>query len=79
MQLFVTFSEELDLKSFTRAREPAWNEWMNEKFASNKTQTSNQQVKVYFLSEIAESDDINDVKDLKISALLQESILSVLG
>ena len=52
---------------------------MNEKFASNKTQTSNQQVKVYFLSEIAESGDINDVKDLKISALLQESILRVLG
>ena len=42
--LFVKFSsEELDLKSFIRAREPAWNEWKNENlgFTWNKVQTSN--------------------------------------
>ena len=42
-------------------------------------QTSNQQVKVYFLSKFAESDDIIDIKDLKISTLLQKSIFIVLG
>ena len=53
--------------------------WMNEKFTLSKMQTSNQEVKVYFLSNFAESDDINDIKDLKISTLLQESIFMVLG
>ena len=52
---------------------------MNEKFTLSKMQTSNQEVKVYFLSNFAESDDINDIKDLKISTLLQESIFMVLG
>ena len=51
---------------------------MNEKFTSNKMQTSNQQVKVYFLSKFAESDDINDIKDLKILTLLQKIIFMVL-
>ena len=44
MQLFVIFfPEELDLKSFIRAWELAWNEWMNEnlQFTLNKMQTSN--------------------------------------
>ena len=41
-------------------------------------QTSNQQVKVYFLSKFTESDDINDIKDLKILTLLQKIILMVL-
>ena len=41
-------------------------------------QTSNQQVKVYFLSKFAGGDDINDIKDLKISTLLQKIIFVVL-
>ena len=41
-------------------------------------QTSSQQIKVYFLRKFAESDDINDIKDLKISTLLQKIIFMVL-
>ena len=55
MQLFVIFSsEELDLKSFIRAWEPAWSEWMNEYLwnTSNKMQTNNYQVKVYFWANL---------------------------
>ena len=53
MQLLVIFLEELDFKSFIRAWEPAWNEWLNEKSTSSKMQTSNHKVKIYFLSEFA--------------------------
>ena len=75
MQLFVIFSsEELDLKSFIRAWEPAWNEWINENLwlTSNKMQTSNYQVKVYFLSKFAESHDVSDVKNFRISILYKK-------
>ena len=75
MQLFVIFfSEELDLKSLIRAQEPAWNEWMNKNllFISNKIQTSKWQVKVYFLSKLAESHDISDIKYLIISTLYKK-------
>ena len=75
IQLFVIFSsEELDLKSFIRAWEPAWNEWINENLwlTSNKIQTSNYQVKVYFLSKFAESHDVSDVKNFRISILYKK-------
>ena len=44
---------------------------MNENlsFTSNKIQTSNQQVKVYFLSKFAKIYDIDDTKDLRIPIL----------
>ena len=57
MQLLIIFSlGELELQSFIRAWEPAW-----------KIQTSNYQVKVYFMSKFAENHDFNGIKDLRIS------------
>ena len=57
MQLLIIFSlGELELQSFIRAWEPAW-----------KIQTSNYQVKVYFMTKFAENHDFNDIKDLRIS------------
>ena len=73
MQLIMS-TEELDLKSFIRAWEPAGNEWMNENFWNtlNKIQTNNYQEKVYFLSKFAEGHDISDIKDLIISTLYEK-------
>ena len=52
IQLFVIFSsKELDLKSFIRVWEPAWNEWMNENlwFTSTNQQLASKSI---FLEQI---------------------------
>ena len=71
MQFFVTFaSEDLDLKSLIRARDPASNEWMkifNLLWIRYRLATSK-----YCLSKFAESHDINDIKELGIFTLYKK-------
>ena len=52
------------------------NEWMNKNilFTSNKIQTSNQQVKGYFLGKFVESHDISDIKDWEFQLFTRKYI-----